>query len=307
VISLSGKPGKRTESHAWSLTLVHALPIALLVLALDYYWFAVADRYIVFLYHHDMGPLYPDTSPFSRVTSSRYWMTGLVAGGEVMILYGIANWLLGRLVPGYRPPEWWRVWLICAALLVLGVPGITMTVNQPALPILNAAQVALVTLIGLALALMPGRLAAETPGELLWLSAEGFGLMLVLLNLIHLEKLSRWLARGNTGWVWLMGVSLAVGVAWLLVVTGLRFWRRRPVPRATGLFAAGLGAAYLLMPMIHHLLGTDGYYYLSDSDNFFAQSGALQVLTWLVAGGLALGVTWLGGRLAANRAQTVEA
>ncbi len=306
MVSLSGEPDKQTESHAWSLALVHALPVALLVLALDYYWFAVADRYIVFLYNHDMGPLYPDTSPFSRVTGSRYWMTGLVAGGEVLILYGVANWLLGRLVPDYRPPEWWRVWSICAASLVLGIPGITMTVNQPTLPALNAAQVTLVTLVGLALALMPGRLATEAPGELLWLSAAGCGLMLVLLNLIHLEKLSRWLARGNTGWVWLMGASLAVGIAWLLAMTGLRFWRRRPVPRATGLFAAGLGVAYLVMPMIHHLLGTDGYYYLSDSDNFFARSSVLQVLTWLVAGGLSLGVAWLGQKLAAHRARMAE-
>ena len=56
----------------WALAVLHALPVTVLVLSLCYYWFAVADRYIIFLYYHDMGPLVPDTSPFSVVTSSRY-------------------------------------------------------------------------------------------------------------------------------------------------------------------------------------------------------------------------------------------
>jgi hypothetical protein len=274
-----------------------------LILGLFYYWFAVADRYIVFLYQHDMGPLVPDTSPFSRVTSSRYWMAGLVASGEVAILYGVVNWLLGRIMPKYRAPEWWRVWAICAALLLVGIPGITMTVNQPTLPASNAAQVTVITLLGLALALIPGRLAAECPGELIWLSADGFGLTLVLLNLIHLEKLSRWLARGAIWWVRMMVVGLAVGVGWLLMVTGLGFWRRRPVTGTMGVFVAGLCVAYLVMPVVHHLIGTDGYYYISDSDNFFARSEGLQAFTWVVAAGIALGVGRLRKRLAALRAR----
>jgi hypothetical protein len=224
-------------------------------------------------------------------------MAGLVASGEVAILYVIANWLLGRIMSEYRAPEWWRVWAICAALLLVGIPGITMTVNQPTLPVLNAAQVTATTLLGLSLALIPGRLAAECPGELIWLSADGLGLMLVLLNLIHLEKISRWLARGGIWWVRIMVVSLAVGVGWLLVVTGLRFWRRRPVPGATGVLAAGLCMAYLVMPVVHHQIGTDGYYYISDSDNFFARSEVLQVFTWGVAAGIALGMKWLRRRL----------
>ncbi|MCP4422626.1 MAG: hypothetical protein GY805_38945, partial [Chloroflexi bacterium] len=64
--------------------LLHALPVSGLILILFYYWFAIADRYIIFLYNHDMGPVVPDTSPFSRVTASRYWMAALVASGGVM-------------------------------------------------------------------------------------------------------------------------------------------------------------------------------------------------------------------------------
>lgn len=79
------------------LALLYALPVTALVLSLFYTWFAIADRYFVFLYYHDMGPRYPDTSPFSAITSSRYWMTGLVASGIVMVFYVLVNGLLGRL------------------------------------------------------------------------------------------------------------------------------------------------------------------------------------------------------------------
>ena len=90
-MSIWESPSKRTRS-----ALLHALPVTALVLCLFYYWFAVADRYTVFLYYHDMGSLYPDTSPLSGVTSSRYWMAGLVASGAVLALYGAASWLLNE-------------------------------------------------------------------------------------------------------------------------------------------------------------------------------------------------------------------
>jgi hypothetical protein len=299
VNELSGEPGIPGRLELWRSALLHALPIAALILALFYYWFAVADRYIVFLYYHDMGPLYPDTSPFSRVTSSRYWMAGLVASGAAMVLYTAASWLLARLGANCRSPAWWRVWAVCASVLVVGVPVITMTVNEPTLPLRHAVQVTLVTLFGVGLALRPGGLAAERPGELLWLAADGFGLVL-LLNLIHIEKVRRWLARGGILWVRMMVVSLVVGVAWLFVVTGLRLWLRRRIPSAAAMLVAGVSIAYLLLPLMHHLVGTDGYYYISDSDNFFAQNVAVQLVVWLVLGGLALGVTWLRERAAAR-------
>jgi hypothetical protein len=37
----------------WWRAFWHATPVTALVLGLFYHWFAVADRYIVFLYNHD--------------------------------------------------------------------------------------------------------------------------------------------------------------------------------------------------------------------------------------------------------------
>ena len=76
---------------AWVPALLHAVPISLFVLGLFYYWFAVADRYAVFLYEH-LG-----ATPFDAATSSRYWMAGLVAAGAVMVIYVAVNWSIGRL------------------------------------------------------------------------------------------------------------------------------------------------------------------------------------------------------------------
>ena len=288
--------------RAWRSALLHALPGVAVVLCLCTYWFAVADRYTVFLYHHDMGPLYPDTSPFSVVTGSRYWMASLVASGAVMVLYTIASWLLGRLVASYRAPAWWRVWIICAPVLLISIPTITMTVNAPTLPVRNAVQVTLAALIGAGLALLPGKLAAEAPGALAWLTAQGSGLMLVMIFLVHVEKIRGWLARGRAVWVWMMALSVAAGVIWLLVLTVVQAWLRRRVPSAAALYAAGMCLAYLLMPLVHHVLGTNGYFYITNSDNFLAQSAIVQIVAWLALAGLVMGVTKLGQHLAAQRA-----
>ena len=64
-------------------SLLHAVPISLFVLGISYYWFAVADRYAIFLYGH-LG-----ATPFDEVTSSRYWMGGLVAAGFVLLGYAV--------------------------------------------------------------------------------------------------------------------------------------------------------------------------------------------------------------------------
>ncbi|NJN94915.1 MAG: hypothetical protein HC875_12845 [Anaerolineales bacterium] len=50
----------------------------------------------------------------------------------------------------------------CRALMV-GIPTITMLVNQPTMPLVNAVQITLAALIGLGVALLPGRLAAKQP------------------------------------------------------------------------------------------------------------------------------------------------
>ncbi|MEZ4727353.1 MAG: hypothetical protein R3E79_09495 [Caldilineaceae bacterium] len=281
----------------WRTAFWHALPITIFLLALYTYWFAVADRYRVFLYFHDMGPLVPDTAPFSPVTSSRYWMAGLVAAGAVMVLYGGVNWLVGRWWAGYRPPPWWQVWGWCVAPLVVGVPWLTMSVNTPTLPLLNALQTMAVLLVGLAFALLPGTVAATKPIDLLWCTADGLGLMLLLNGGAALTVAGQWLARGRTIYIWLALLVSGTGLGWLLLMTMTYRWRRRSAPSLTTLLCAGVCVAYLLMPLVHHVGFTDGHYYLTDAANFFAREWWGQLSVWLSVGLVAWAVTKLRRQL----------
>jgi hypothetical protein len=58
--------------------------------------------------------------------------------------------------------------------------------------------------------------------------------------------------------------------------------------------------AYPLMILVHHVIGTDGYLYISNSSNFF-ENDARQIAVWLAAAGMAMTITWLRKRLAAQR------
>lgn len=81
-------------------------------------------------------------------------------------------------------------------------------------------------------------------------------------------------------------VALLEGIPLLTMTLNapLLRWLRRPAPSAAALCLAGAAVAYLLMPLVHHLLRTDGYFYITDSDNFFATSAWLQGALWLTVG-----------------------
>lgn len=292
-------------SSPWPRAVLFAGPIVAFVVYLFYTWFAVNDRYLIFLYYHDMGPGF-DTTPFGWVTASRYWMSGLVAAGAVAVGYSTVNVVLGRLFQGYRSPEWWRLWALCAVPLAIAVPALVMTVNDPVLPLANALQVTLVALSGLALALMPGRWAAERPLDLAWLLVDGLALATLLLILPGIGRLSTWLARGSAVYVYRLVFVLAGGLGLLALVTILRWWRRTEIPRAGSWFASGLIVAYLLFPLYHHLFWSNdnlswndpGYFvYISDADNYFSRNWLLQTAIWAFVALLALGLTRLRQRL----------
>ncbi len=277
---IPGRPGSQRQAAAWRLALLHAAPVSLFVFILFYYWFAIANRYVIFLYDH-LG-----ATPFDERTSSRYWMTGLVVAGAVLVLYTTANWFVARIYGlryvAYRPPAWWRVWLLCVLPLGVGIPAITMSVNRPTLPLGLAVACAVVALIGLGCALAPAVLAAQQPAELGWLVLGGMGLAPVLLLARALELPGHGLVSRATAWTF-AGGGVAVGAIWLAAISGLRVRRRQPMGFAP-LYVSGLSLSYLLMPLVHYLLFTPSEFrYISAASNFFAYHPAVQFMALSLA------------------------
>lgn len=291
----------RSRYTHWRLPLLEALFISAFILGLFYYWYGVADRYVVFLYGHVARNI-PSTQPFDEITSSRYWIAGLVASGAVMVLYSAANWFR-RQVAAWRgerfvPSVWWRAWVLAAIPVSVGIPAITMTVNSPTLPLALAVACVVATLLGLAVALWMGQWAGERPLDLMWLLADSVGLMPVLLLLRAMELPGRGVSLSKP-LAWLLAVScFLAGVAWLAAMSVLRIWRRKEMPSAGELLLGGLGLSYVLMPLVHYLVATPAAYrYITTASNFFAFDWRFQLVVLLVATGLAVAVTSVRRRL----------
>lgn len=282
--------------HVFRRALIEATLISLIILVLFYYWFAVADRYIVFLYGHSASGI-PFTQPFDALTSSRYWMAGLVAAGLVLVLYTAAHWVGGRLAARrdhtFATSDWWRVWALCVVPLAMGIPAITMTVNRPTLPFPLAAACVASTLAGLALALLPGRWAAQRPTDLVWLAVDGWGLIPILVLMRAIELPDRGLSV-SPAVAWSLAIGSVIGgVVWLVIISVLRQWGGYAIPGAAAVFLSGLTQSYVMMPLAHYLMaGPRGLRYISNSANFFATNPWLQFVAIATVIGLALAATW---------------
>jgi hypothetical protein len=291
-----------SDLKAWQVELLFAVPIVGFVIALFYTWFAVRDRYLIFLYHHVMGPGF-DTTPFGWVTVGRYWMSGLVASGAVMVPYLAINLVLGHVARTFRAPEWWRLWIVCTVPLLIAIPAIVMTVNDPVLPLLNAAQVITVTLMGLAFAVMLGRVAAERPATYVLLMIDGLALACLLMSLRAAESYPHWLHRGNRAAVYRFLAVMAVGIGLLIVMTAVYYgWRRARVPNSGSLLVAGLSIHHLFLPLYHHLCwckdygswtDPDYFAYIPAAGNYFSRNSLFQIGVWVAVALVALGVTRL--------------
>ena len=288
---MSARTGGRVDLNRRN-AIFHAMATTLLILALFYKWFALDDRYAVFLYNH------MHAQPFDDVTVGRYWMTGLVAGGVIMLLYIAVSFSLARFVDNYRAPAWWRVWLWCTAPIAIGITVITMTQNSPTMPASITVEIVIVALIGLALALTPGALAAHRPRELVWLAAYGVGLVPPLLLLRAVELPARGLSVSEfAAHAFAIG-GVLTGIVWLSVLSAARAWGRDPAPGVGQIFVAGLCWSYLVLPLAHYIFATPSdFKYITTSDNFFAYAPEIQIAAWIVAGILAVGAAKLGNKI----------
>jgi len=268
---------------------LYALPACLIILSLFYYWFVIADRNDVFLYYHNMGPRVPDTSPFSFVTASRYWMSGLVACGFVLLIYFPINFVLFRVRKIYFPPDWRKILLFSFPILTIGIFIITMTMNKPLLPFQQAAKILIATLASLAVVLKTAELANEKLLKLFLYGAEGFAMgMLMLIT-------TGWISNSVYLPAWRINFFLilyAVCFAIIAVTSVFYIWKKiKSTPTIIIVFS--LAIIYPFGAVFHYLAGTDGHYYISNSNNFFIQNIWAQLLIWIAMVFFVSAVAWL--------------
>ncbi len=279
------RPGDQYLRNEWPAAWCRGALLGGMILSLFYRWFAIENRYIIFLYTH-LG-----ATPFDRETGSRYWMAGLVAVGLVGVFYAPADLIWQRLAMRLRwadhPPARWRVWLCATIVLSIGIPLITMTCNWPTLSGGHALACTAATLAGLAV-LLP--LMGRSPGELIWLGADGLGLMPVLLGL----RLIEWPERGpalpvDDVLVRILALCTPVlSLVWLGGMTWLYRRQRLATPSAGLLLAAGCTMSYVLLPLAHYVWAAPNYRYITSASNFFARTlltqgivlGAAAILSW---------------------------
>lgn len=275
------------------LPILYATPAILVVIFLFIYWFWVADRYLVFLYYHDMGPLVPSTAPFSFVTRSRYWMAGFVASGCVMIINMLSHRGIHFFFNMVQPPSWIKIWIVTAFILCICIPFVLMTSPQrPRLPFGLSLWVTAITLAGLAFAFIATEYASKRPLEAFLYAIDGTALALILIGLPGIEHLPDWIKHGKNAHILVLSLMVAGGYAISLAATGLRVFLKRLVTPAKNLYIAGLCVAYPVMSLVHHIFGTDGYFYITDSDNFFARNLLVQALVWSIVWGICLSIAW---------------
>jgi hypothetical protein len=265
----------------------HALPLIFLVTSLYGYWFGIADRYRVFLYDH-LG-----AGAFDPITRSRYWMAGLVAGGIAQGLIIPSCLILGRW-HRYRPPEWWKVWLMATMILLPALMWITMILNIPTLPMPDSLMASAAACAALALAILPARMAAEQPIRLIWLTTEGLATGLMVITLLAADMPFRGLSVKPAILIGIVLGSVIGAGLWLKVITWLRRRYGMPLESLQTRLIASACIAYLLLPLAHHLFATPpGYKYISTGANFFAVNGLVQSVIW--AGVVTL--VWADSRL----------
>jgi len=272
-------------------TTAYSLPACLIILSLFYYWFAIADRSEVFLYFHSMGPRVPDTSPFSFVTASRYWMSGLVASGFVLLFYFPVNFVLFHTRKHYSPPSPKNVLLFSLPVLTAGTFIITMTMNQPVLPLLHALKVLLATLLGLAVVLKNVELAGEKKLKILLLGIDGLALIMIMTSTLA----SNFYFLSSTQFnIFLIICALCFGI---LAFTSIFYVWKKAKSVLKEILIAAFTIAYPFGAVFHYFAGTYGHFYISNSSNFFAQNTGLQLLIWTIVFLIIRGITFLRNRM----------
>jgi len=270
--------------------LCHFVLTSGVVLFLYSLWFLVLDRRFVFLYGH------LHSTPFDFRTASRYWMTGLVANGVVLIAYTIVNLVIKKVRRDYQLPDWKVIWKYVCLILILPLFIILTFVGKPPTPALLSFWILVVLFAGLRLVLYASNFIVSNFRRSVWAFFDGLAL-LPILQLLPLS-VDYGLRKSSPPVIVIVPlVTILIDLLWFWIMTLLYKRFKQPFTFSLNIFLSGLVSSYLLLPLLHYINSRPGHIrYISDSANFFANEIWLQVTTFLVV----VAVLWLVGRWRKN-------
>jgi hypothetical protein len=245
--------------------LIFSAVVLLIILGANFYFFKLADRNIVFLYHHyGWGPFHP-------MTSGRYWMLGFILSGLNFPLLVLAKWITNL--------DLFTVLKIISAPVFVGVVLITTTLGQPHLPLKLSLNVAVALLAGLIIAFSVANDFVLSFRKTIISSITGLGFVPFLLFFRVLELPD----KGHFCWPFAAGIvvsSVLGGIIW--VIASLWLFKMHKI-LYTDIIKTTLFTTYLVLPVLHYWLATPkGIPYISTSDNFFADNLLLRTINWIL-------------------------
>ncbi len=261
-----------------SALIIHALLLSLFVLVIFVYWFAILPREQIFLYGH-MG-----YGPLSAFTISRHWMTGLVIGEMLLVIYLPLNLILKKFFKGYQLPDWKNLSYYLCLYLFLPLFLLLTVFAKPTLPFLLSLWVFVILFLVLRLALYLTHLAFNNFKHFIWLTIDALSLLPVLMIVPTLIQYG--LQRSFPLFPLLVLpplVAAALSLIWFTIITWLSKRFQRPMPSSLQLFLSALESAYLFFPFLHYFISNpSGTLYITNGDNFFASNPLIQLGTFVL-------------------------
>lgn len=251
--------------------IIISILIIFISLGVYFYVFGCADRKIVFLYDH-LG-----LKPFDRITTGRYWMTGLVLSGFLTILYLIIQLILRFILKSEI--SWKTIAKFSFIPLYTGVVLITMTFGEPKMTFLIAISSVLALTIGIAIGFsVIDDLIMDYRSAFIYLIS-GLGLVPLLILFRVLELPEKGILSMKIS-ILIIVISIVGGFFWLLIC--YRIFKLN-MPRFTNVIKGTLAIGYIGLPILHYLIATPkGIPYITSADNFFADNMILRITNWIL-------------------------
>ncbi len=235
------------------------------------YAFIIANRNNIFLYEH-LG-----STPFDQTTTGRYWMFGFVVAGFICVAFFIILTILSILKKRIKI-DWISVAKYITIPLLISVIIIVTEFGEPRL----TYSIAISTSFTLIFALLIG-LSFINDLTTKWLTTVkhliiGLGIIPFAIFFRALELPDKGILSMNSA-ILISTLTFVFGIVWVIIAK----WIFRNQEISTMLILKAIIVITCIgLPVLHHLMTiVEGHpYYITSSDNIFADNIFLRLANW---------------------------